>query len=35
MLLWVLILAVFGCAVALFGRSLPPTLKAACCRSRR
>ncbi|MCK5779357.1 MAG: cytochrome c biogenesis protein CcsA, partial [Rhodospirillales bacterium] len=28
MLLWVLILAVFGCAVALFGRYLPPALKA-------
>jgi cytochrome c-type biogenesis protein CcmF len=27
MLLWVLILAVFGSAVALFGRNLPPTLK--------
>jgi len=28
MLLWVLILAVFGSAVALFGRNLPPTLRA-------
>ena len=28
MLLWVLILALFGCAVALFGRNLPPDLKA-------
>ncbi len=28
MLLWVLILAAFGAAVALFGRNLPPTLKA-------
>ncbi len=28
MLLWVLILAVFGVAVALFGANLPPTLKA-------
>lgn len=28
MLLWVLILAVFGAAVALFGRYLPPALKA-------
>ncbi len=28
MLLWVLILAVFGAAVAAFGRNLPPTLKA-------
>ncbi|MCB2101487.1 MAG: heme lyase CcmF/NrfE family subunit [Rhodobacterales bacterium] len=28
MLLWVLILAVFGWAVALFGRNLPPSLKA-------
>ena len=28
MLLWVLILAVFGAAVALFGNNLPPTLKA-------
>ena len=28
MVLWVLILALFGCAVALFGRNLPPTLKA-------
>ena len=28
MLLWVLILAVFGAAVALFGRNLPATLKA-------
>ncbi|MEK9673441.1 MAG: heme lyase CcmF/NrfE family subunit [Rhodospirillaceae bacterium] len=28
MLLWVLILAVFGSAVALFGRNLPPSLKA-------
>jgi len=28
MVLWVLILAVFGSAVALFGRNLPPTLKA-------
>jgi len=28
MLLWVLILSIFGCAVALFGRNLPPTLKA-------
>ena len=28
MVLWVLILAMFGCAVALFGRNLPPTLKA-------
>ncbi|MCP5366206.1 MAG: heme lyase CcmF/NrfE family subunit [Hyphomicrobiales bacterium] len=27
MLLWVLILAVFGCAVALFGRNLPPGLR--------
>jgi len=28
MLLWVLILALFGAAVAAFGRNLPPTLKA-------
>jgi cytochrome c-type biogenesis protein CcmF len=28
MLLWVLILALFGAAVALFGRNLPPTLRA-------
>jgi cytochrome c-type biogenesis protein CcmF len=28
MLLWVLILAIFGAAVALFGNNLPPTLKA-------
>jgi len=28
MLLWVLILALFGCAVAVFGRNLPPDLKA-------
>ena len=28
MLLWVLILALFGAAVALFGNNLPPTLKA-------
>ena len=28
MLLWVLILAVFGAAVALFGGNLPPTLRA-------
>ena len=28
MVLWVLILALFGCAVALFGRNLPPTLRA-------
>ena len=28
MLMWVLILAIFGAAVALFGRNLPPTLKA-------
>jgi cytochrome c-type biogenesis protein CcmF len=28
MLLWVLILAIFGAAVALFGDNLPPTLKA-------
>ncbi len=28
MLLWVLILALFGCAVAMFGRNLPPDLKA-------
>ncbi|MGB0682115.1 MAG: heme lyase CcmF/NrfE family subunit [Magnetovibrionaceae bacterium] len=28
MLLWVLILALFGSAVGLFGRNLPPTLKA-------
>ena len=28
MLLWVLILAIYGAAVALFGRNLPPTLKA-------
>ncbi len=28
MLLWVLILSLFGAAVALFGRNLPPTLKA-------
>ncbi|MEQ8666909.1 MAG: heme lyase CcmF/NrfE family subunit [Rhodospirillales bacterium] len=28
MLLWVLILSVFGAAVALFGRNLPPSLKA-------
>jgi len=28
MLLWVLILAMFGCAVAVFGRNLPPDLKA-------
>ena len=28
MLLWVLILALFGSAVAVFGRNLPPTLKA-------
>jgi len=28
MLLWVLILSVFGAAVAMFGRNLPPTLKA-------
>ncbi|HEY8195249.1 MAG TPA: heme lyase CcmF/NrfE family subunit [Hyphomicrobium sp.] len=28
MLLWVLILSVFGAAVALFGNNLPPTLKA-------
>ena len=28
MLMWVLILAVFGAAVALFGSNLPPTLKA-------
>ena len=28
MLLWVLILALFGSMVALFGRNLPPTLKA-------
>lgn len=28
MVLWVLILALFGAAVALFGRNLPPTLKA-------
>ena len=28
MVLWVLILALFGCMVALFGRNLPPTLKA-------
>jgi cytochrome c-type biogenesis protein CcmF len=28
MLLWVLILALFGAAVVLFGRNLPPTLKA-------
>ncbi len=28
MLLWVLILAVFGCAVALFGTNLPPSLRA-------
>ena len=28
MVLWVLILAVFGAAVALFGRNLPPTLRA-------
>ena len=27
-LLWVLILALFGCAVAFFGRGLPPTLQA-------
>ncbi|NKB47985.1 MAG: heme lyase CcmF/NrfE family subunit [Alphaproteobacteria bacterium] len=28
MLMWVLILAIFGAAVAVFGRNLPPTLKA-------
>ncbi len=28
MVLWVLILALFGCAVAVFGRNLPPDLKA-------
>ena len=28
MLMWVLILAVYGAAVAVFGRNLPPTLKA-------
>ena len=28
MLLWVLILALFGCAVAVFGRNLPPDIKA-------
>jgi len=28
MILWVLILALFGCAVAVFGRNLPPDLKA-------
>lgn len=28
MLLWILILSVFGCAVAQFGGNLPPTLKA-------
>ncbi len=28
MLLWVLIMALFGCAVAAFGGNLPPTLKA-------
>ncbi len=28
MVLWVLILALFGAAVAAFGRNLPPTLKA-------
>src|ERR1700716_2154815 len=28
MLLWVFILALFGAAVALFGRNLPPTLRA-------
>src|SRR5436190_2499149 len=28
MLLWVLILAIFGAAVALFGANLPPTLRA-------
>ena len=28
MVLWVLILALFGCAVAIFGRNLPPDLKA-------
>lgn len=28
MVLWVLILALFGCMVALFGRNLPPDLKA-------
>jgi cytochrome c-type biogenesis protein CcmF len=28
MLLWVLILTLFGCLVALFGRNLPPSLKA-------
>lgn len=28
MVLWVLILAMFGAAVALFGSNLPPTLRA-------
>ena len=28
LLLWIMILTAFGCAVALFGRNLPPTLKA-------
>ena len=27
MVLWVLVLALFGCAVALFGRNLPPSLR--------
>ena len=33
MLLWVLILSLFGAAVALFGGNLPPTLARA--RARR
>ena len=35
MVLWVLILALFGAMVALFGRNLPPTLKARTSRSMR
>ena len=33
MLMWVLILALYGGAVALFGNNLPPTLKARVCGS--